>query len=279
MLKQPDHSHTISGATRVFAIIGDPVAHSLSPSFWNAALCHLKHDAIYVPLRAENQNSAIAFAGLKALNISGVNVTMPLKSSFAGFCDKLHYPADVLGAVNTVKFSEITEGWNTDAIALKKIFSSLKPFNKALVIGAGASAQAVLWALSEVGIKAVVQISRRFGQSVVTKNTDFHKELAWHKKNFAYAIAESDIIIHTTPLGWKKDDFIAELEEFLDQNKIYVDLNYAPDSKLIAAAHKCGCKVVDGRELLIEQGLASFRILTGLEPPQQLIRDCVYNQA
>lgn len=279
MLKKSGQISTISGATRLFAIVGNPVEQSLSPAFWNKALCCVGLNAVYVPMQVFPENAGEAFAGLRALNICGVNVTMPLKKDFAAFCNILHSPADALNAVNTIRFGSTIEGWNTDATALKRVFSRLKPFKQALIMGAGSSAAAVSWALKELSIKGIFQIARKHSSSGTDNSTDLIKKLSWDKKNFAYAIEESDIIINTTPLGWKKDDFVVELEEFLDQNKIYVDLNYAPDSKLIAAARKKSCVVIDGRELLVEQGLEAFRILTGIEPPEKVIRDCIFNQA
>jgi len=279
VLKKSGQISAISGATKLFAIVGNPVEQSLSPAFWNKALRYVGLDAVYVPMQVFPENAREAFTGLKALNVCGVNVTMPLKKDFAAFCHILHSPADTLNAVNTIKLGDIIEGWNTDATALKKVFSRLKPFKQALIMGAGSSAAAASWALTELSIKGIFQIARKHSLPGTDDSTDFIKKLSWDKKNFAYAIEESDIIINATPLGWKKDDFVVELEDFLDQNKIYVDLIYAPDSKLIAAARRKSCMVIDGRELLLEQGLEAFKILTGIEPPEKVIRDCIFNQA
>ena len=101
--------------------------------------------------------------------------------------------------------------------------------------------------------------------------------LAWNNKNFAYALEESDIIINTTPLGWSSEDHIPEFDKNLDKGKIFIDFNYAPDSKLAASARNRGCVVIDGRELLFEQGIESFSLLTGKDAPEDVIRSCIYS--
>lgn len=273
----------VSGSTRVFAIIGDPLTHSLSPVFWNAAFRASALNAVYVPLRVSADSAESALRGLAALNVVGVNITSPLKKKAAAFCCFLHKTAAETGAVNTIKFTQNgNEGWNTDATGLARILNRLPAFTKAMLMGSGASASSALWALNEVKTAEVFQIARSFNNNEIF---DEHKKsqemlvtrLAWNNKNFAYAIKESDIIINTTPLGWSIEDKVPEFEEYLDKSKIYVDFNYGPASQLVAAALKNGCDVFDGRELLFEQGLESFRLLTGLEPPETVIRNCIYS--
>lgn len=285
--------HAISGSTRVFALIGNPVVHSLSPAFWNAAFRHTSLDAVYIPLQVDEDDAPAAFRGLKALNIAGINVTRPLKKKAAEFCRLLHEPARSTGVVNTIKFGKLGgEGWNTDVTGLIRILAGLSHHGKVLVIGDGASAKTALWALNSHKLHEVFQIARRFTDqaahaAVAATASDHHPHqlpsdmnltrLAWNNKNFAYTIKESDIIIHTTPLGWSAEDTIPELDEYLEKGKCFIDFNYAPDSRLVAAAHNRGCKVIDGRELLLEQGLESFRLLTGCEPPVEVMRRCIYS--
>ncbi len=282
MLKSETAGIEISGAAQVFGIIGNPLAQSLSPVFWNKALHHLGIDAVYIPIKAAENDFLTAFSGLRACGFVGINVTMPFKKLAADYCDILHPPADLLRVVNTVRFAEKIEGWNTDATGLARIISEFARLKTALIMGNGASAESTIQALARNNITRILQIARKHPDSqpgLPEKQTpDTVKKLAWNYKNFAYAIKESDIIINTTPLGWNPDDFVVELEEFLDQSKIYVDLNYAPASKLLATARKRCQKVIDGRELLLAQGLESFRILTGHAPPEQVIRKCIYSQ-
>lgn len=267
----------INGATRIFALAGNPVAHSLSPVFWNAALRYSEINAVYVPFKVDEDNVTKAFDGLEALNVCGCNVTRPLKRKVAEYCRFLHGAAIATGAVNTVRFGATgCEGWNTDATGLQRILSRQNiPKGRALVLGNGASAQTALWALTAENFSQVFQIARNFapkkesGKNVI--------ELNWKDKNFAYAIKESDIIINTTPLGWSPEDFLPEFDKYLEKKQTFVDFNYASASKLIASAHQVGCTVIDGRELLLEQGLESFELLTGVKAPVEVIRNCIYS--
>ncbi|MBU1108920.1 MAG: shikimate dehydrogenase [Candidatus Riflebacteria bacterium] len=269
----------ISGSSDTFAIIGDPVAHSLSPAFWNSALRFCGLDAVYVPFRVCRADLLEAITGLKALNVRGINVTAPHKHAAAGLCDLLHSPADTLKAVNCIKFCEDgqTEGWNTDATGCLRIIDRLEQPKTGLVMGSGGAAAAATWALLQRGTR-VFQIARSFSDAIDSNQADGIKRLAWNEKNFAYAIEESDIILNATPLGWHKDDFVAELKEFLSKSKFYVDFNYAPASRLVVTARQRGCTVVDGRELLLEQGLESFRLLTGLAAPEEVIKRCIFGE-
>lgn len=267
----------ISGASQIFAIIGDPVAHSASPAFWNAAFRFCDIDAVYVPFRVCRADLAEAITGLKALGVRGCNVTAPHKQSVAEFCDLLHSPADSLKAVNCIKLCEDDriEGWNTDATACLRLFTKSGRQKNGLVMGSGGAAAAAIWALQQSGAR-VFQIARSYSDAIDSEQTNDIKRLAWNKKNFAYAIEESDIIINATPLGWHKDDFVAELKEFLSKSKFYVDFNYAPASRLVETARQNGCTVMDGRELLLEQGVESFSLLTGLPAPEEVIRRCIF---
>ena len=267
----------IIGASQVFGIIGDPVSHSLSPVFWNQALAFCGIDAVYVPFRVCRADLAEAITGLKALGVKGINVTSPHKHAAASFCDALYSPANEIKAVNCMKFCEDgqIEGWNTDATGLSRILKRLGRLHNGMIMGSGGAAAAAGQALLASGAR-VFQIARSFSDAIDSEPTDSIKRLAWHEKNFAQAIEESDIIINATPLGWHKDDFVAELKEFLSKNKVYVDFNYAPTSRLVATARQKGCNVIGGRELLLEQGLESFRLLTGQTAPEQVIRECIY---
>ncbi len=275
----------ISGTTRVYALIGNPVAHSISPLFWNAALRHSGIDAVYIAIRASEDNAMNAFNGLEAMNISGINVTRPLKRKAAEYCHLLHEPGQSTGVVNTIKFSEQGgEGWNTDATGLLRILTRLDLRGRpALIMGNGASAATAAWAVKRCTDEPIFVLGRSFAEIPAVNGLEGWpadpqiKCLPWNDKNFSYAAGESAIIVNTTPLGWSAEDFVPELDKCLEKNKVFVDFNYAPDSKLVASARKSGCVIIDGRELLLEQGLESFEILTGCEAPAEIIRNCIYS--
>ncbi|MBR4330489.1 MAG: shikimate dehydrogenase [Candidatus Riflebacteria bacterium] len=273
--------NSINAATSVYALIGYPVEHSLSPSFWNAAFEKLEMNAVYVALPVIQKEVFSALNGLKASGIKGLNITRPHKESAAKFCDILHEAAKDTDIVNTIKFSESkSEGWNTDATGFLNLLNkhSLNP-SKALVIGNGASSKSVIWALKKYGVKNIQQIARKFTLEDEKNNSDEKKirKLSWNQKNFTNSIKESDIIINTTPLGWREEDDIPGFSNSLNSSKVFVDLNYSDKSKLLSAARN-SCKLaLDGRELLYEQGIEAFKILTNYAPPAEVILNRIFD--
>ena len=271
----------INAATSVYALIGYPVEHSLSPSFWNAAFLESGINAVYVALPVFPQNITTALNGLKVSGVKGINITRPHKEPAAKFCDILHEAAKDTGIVNTIKFLENnSHGWNTDATGFYNLLSKHKiSMARALVIGNGASSKSVNWALDKFGIKHINQIARKFTSEDEKNNTDEKKirKFSWNAKNFTNSIEESDIIINTTPIGWKEEDDIPGFSDSLDSSKIFIDLNYSEKSKLLSEAHqKCGL-VIDGRELLFEQGIEAFKVLTNYAPPAEIIMNRIFD--
>ncbi|MEW6712485.1 MAG: shikimate dehydrogenase [Candidatus Riflebacteria bacterium] len=259
-----------------FGLIGDPVAHSLSPLMWNEAFFALSFPAAYHAFKIASKNLKEAISGLIALGFTGINVTRPHKSAIAGLCSHLHDYADTLQTVNTVKFVDgQLHGYNTDIIALEKVLRKFSNRQKAVILGNGGAATAALFALQLVSFERIVQISRRPGA-----NPDFAgpelSALPWNKTNLEREFESSEIIINATPLGWKNEDRLPELETKLNKQHVFIDVNYNLNSKLLIAAKENGSTVIDGREPLLIQALESFRILTGLEPPEKIMRSCIF---
>lgn len=250
------------------------MAQSISPILWNCAFESLDMNATYHATNVESSHIQEALKGIRALNIKGANVTAPYKEIAASSCYKLHGIAKEIGVVNTIKTTnQGFEGWNTDYSSVLSIFKTLKPINKALVMGSGASAKTIMLALRELGVSKTFQIARKFKD-----NQDeglYLTKMPWNSKNFKHGILESDIIINATTLGWKADDEVPQLSDYLTEDKVYMDLNYSKSSKLIKAALEKKCKIIDGYEILLQQGLESFNILTGLTPPIDLMKKTV----
>lgn len=117
----------ITGQTALYGVLGDPVSHSLSPVIWNAAFLALGLDAVYVPFHVPTGRLAEALAGLDALGVRGVNVTLPHKEGAARLCTVLEPPADDLRAVNTIRFGPngVRHGANTDGPAMYRLLTDL----------------------------------------------------------------------------------------------------------------------------------------------------------
>jgi shikimate dehydrogenase len=216
------------------ALIGRPVAESLSPRMQNAAFAALGLEWTYVPFDVGDAVEAVQ--ALRTLGFAGANVTIPHKRAVVAACDE----ADG-DAVNTLVFRDgRVLGFNTDREILAGIDAQ-----RACLIGAGGAAQALLPALP-----ADTRIYSRSG--------------SWPPD-----AAGCDLIVNATPI---RD----ELPVVPAAGQVVVDLAYGPsETALVAAARHAGCEVIDGREALVRQGAASFRLWTGREPPLDAMRRAV----
>jgi len=233
----------ISGTTRLVGLIGRPVSDSLSPRMQNAAFAARGLDWAYVPLPVEESRVEAAVAGLVALGFAGANVTAPYKTRALAFCDELDEVATRARSVNTLVIDdERVVGSSTDAEALERIDAS-----SAAVVGSGGAASAWIGGLEARGISAQV-----FGRSG-----------RWPPET-----AGVDLVVHATPV---RDELLFEPR----RGQTIVDLAYSPDGRdtaLIVAARAAGCTVVDGLEVLVLQGAASFERWTGVPAPVDVMR-------
>jgi shikimate dehydrogenase len=216
------------------ALIGRPVAQSLSPRMQNAGFNALGLDWTYLSFDVGDPIAAVG--ALRTLGFAGANVTIPHKRAVVAACDEADDEA-----VNTLVFRDgRVLGFNTD----REIVAGIRA-TRACLIGAGGAAQALLTALPEDTV-----IYTRSG--------------AWPPD-----ASGCDLIVNATPV---RDELLVEPVA----GQVVVDLAYGPqETALVAAARRAGCEVVDGREALVRQGAASFRIWTGLEPPVDVMRRAV----
>jgi shikimate dehydrogenase len=246
----------LTGRTTLVGLLGDPVAGSLSPPMQNAAFAALALDWAYVPLPVAADRLEDAVRGLVATGFAGTNVTIPHKQAVVPLCDELSETADRAGSVNTLRFADgRVLGDSTDGAAVTDAIEAAG--RRALVLGAGGAAQAVVAALRDAGAREVV-IARR-------------TEPGWPPDGEGF-----DVLVNATPV---RDEVLVEPRA----GQQVVDLAYTPDgtpTALVAAARAAAAgRVVDGLEVLVRQGAASFRLWTGLEPPVDVMRAAVDSTA
>ncbi len=228
----------IGGSTRLVALLGQPVAGSLSPRMQNAAFAARALDWAYLACEVAPEGLAAAVGGLVALGFEGANVTAPHKEAAAELCDEAEGPA-----VNTLVFREgRVLGFNTD----KAIVAGVEA-ERVCLIGAGGAAKALLSALpGEVRL--------------------FSRRGAWPPD-----ASDADLIVNATPV---RDEVFVEPRA----GQTVVDLAYRADrspTALVAAAREAGCEVVDGLEALVRQGAASFELWTGVPAPVDVMQAAV----
>jgi len=274
----------VSGRTKVCAVIGDPVEHSLSPCFQNAAFQHLKLDFIYVAFTVKAENLGDAISGVRSLGIYGLNVTMPHKISVIKYLDELDERADRIKSVNTIlNRNGKLIGYTTDGIgvlnALK--YNGVDPKGKKVVIlGAGGAARSASYALSEVAGELVIlnrTIERaRNLASKVRKLIGSHADVKWDgltEESLRREVREADILINATPVGMSPDVNGTLVEKrLLHPDMVVFDMIYHPlKTRLLREAEEVGAKTINGLSMLIHQGAASFEIWTGVEAPVDIM--------
>lgn len=266
----------ISGTTRSAGVIGQPVRHSLSPSIFNAAFAASGLDWAYLAFEVPDGAAGLAMAGVRALGLEGVSVTMPHKAAVLSALDELTDDAEDLGAVNCVARRGTTlVGHNTDGagfVDALRIDEGLDPAGRSFaVIGAGGAARAVIRALGRAGAGAVVVVNRS------TDAAEIATALAGPigRVGTAEEVGGVDVVVNATPLGMgivvSRDGEPEPMPvdpQLLESGQIVVDLVYHPAlTPLAEAARARGLHTVNGLGMLIHQAAHAFRIWTSEEPP------------
>jgi len=280
----------ISASTKLLALIGHPVAHSLSPVFQNAALQYLRLPFVYLAFDIPEDRLEEAVRAFRVLGVLGFNVTVPHKEAICPLLDALEGEAKLLHSVNTVvardgKFL----GYNTDVYGFAK---SLEEENVEvqgktfLLFGAGGTARSVLFVLARKGV----------GKVLITNRTKSRAEAlaCWGKKTLGLScevlewmgdrsLCEDAVprlrsvsgIIHVTALGLS-GEMPPVLWEFLPSLEVVCDVVYHREgTPLVQEARKRGLKGFDGKRMLLHQGARSFFLFTGVPAPLSVMEEAL----
>ncbi|MCL1980694.1 MAG: shikimate dehydrogenase [Proteobacteria bacterium] len=267
----------INGTTQLFGIIGDPVAHSLSPAMHNAAFAHLGINGVYLPMRPADL--ADGFRGLRSLGFIGVSVTVPFKVAIMDFLDAIDPVARKIGAVNTLVF-ERTEtairciGHNTDWLGSNRALAEVIDLSgrTVLLIGAGGAARAVGFGLIEAGARVLLT------NRTEAKGYELAAQMGCRFISAAeLPQVQADALINTTSVGMAphQDDLPID-PELLSHFPVVMDIVYAPlTTRLLREAAARGCRAIDGLTMLQYQGAAQFTLWTGREAPHPVMRQAL----
>ena len=277
---------------RHFAVIGDPVAHSVSPPMQAAAFAGAGIDADYVAHRVARGELPSAWAELRE-RFEGLNVTRPLKEIVAGLVDDVAPSAAASGSVNTVvRAGGRASGESTDGdgflAALRRVRP--EPVDRALIVGTGGATRAVAAALAAAGAR--VQIAGRNGTAGRRLAAELTSRLpagatgtimhAGGPDLLASLLPGADLLVNATPLGDPSMPDASPLPddvslEALEPRPTVFDLIYRPRrTPLLRRAAAAGCPVVEGIEMLVEQGARSFELWTGVVAPTETMRAAAY---
>ncbi|MBI2568343.1 MAG: shikimate dehydrogenase [Candidatus Schekmanbacteria bacterium] len=274
----------VSAQTRLLAVLGDPVRHSLSPTFQNAALRSLGLDFIYVAFRVRANDLARALDGLAVLGARGVNLTVPLKEAAKELVGWRSPEVASCGAVNTIVFDvDGRRGYNTDLAALCATLEQRlaipvggMPAPRILVLGAGGAGRAAAAALADRGCQ-VGLAARRPSQAEAAVHELLGiragrqvEAVGWRAEETA-ARGPWEAVVNATPVGLPGvQGELPVSERLLAAARGVLDTTYrqdGTDSALLATARRLGVAAVDGRYMLVAQGAAAFQLFTGRAAP------------
>jgi len=276
----------ISGRTKLCGIIGDPVEHTFSPAMHNAAFDKMSLDYWYVPFRVKKEDLARAIEGVRALNIRGLNVTIPHKVTVMQFLDKLDPLAEKIGAVNTIVNDDgVLTGYNTDGSGFLQALleRGIEPRGKnVVVLGAGGASRAISFVLAEQGAHLVIlnrllefdwaveladRLLMTFGGKV--------KALELVGENLAGALKEADILVNATSVGMSPNcDETLVTSDLLKSSLTVFDVVYNPvRTRLLIEAEKAGAQTITGVDMLVWQGALAFEKWTGVKAPVELMKE------
>jgi shikimate dehydrogenase len=263
-----------TGATRLAAVIGSPVRHSLSPVLHNAAFAATGLDWVYVALDVREGTVPDALAGVRALGIGGLSVTMPHKEAVAAACDRLSDDAAVLGAVNCVVLDDgELVGHNTDGpgfVAALAADGVTVASRRCVVLGAGGAARSVALAVARAGAAdvAVVNRTEERARRAVEQLGPCGRVVALAELHDS--VAAADLVVNATPVGMG-DPGPGDLPldpGLLHAGQVVVDLVYQPlETPLVAAARERGAVAMNGVPMLVHQAAVAFELWTGVAPP------------
>ncbi|MBS7646457.1 shikimate dehydrogenase [Candidatus Bathyarchaeota archaeon] len=276
----------ISGKTKVFCVIGDPIDHSLSPVMHNAAFRFLKLDAVYVAFKVKKERLEDAVNGVRGFSIYGMNVTMPHKTAITSYLDEIDPAAKFVGAVNTVlNANGKLVGFNTDGVGAIKALkeNGVEPKGKKfLLLGAGGAGRAIAFQLAQEadelrilnrdGEKAkrlAESLQRKFNKKIVGNSLSTNLLKEWLKN--------VDVLINATSVGMYPNSGQTIVErDMLNPKLTVMDIVYSPiETKLLKEAKSVGAKIINGIEMLVFQGAASFEIWWNQPAPVNVMREAI----
>jgi len=264
---------------KTFAVIGDPIDHSLSPTIHNAAYRELEMDCTYIAYRVAQGELATGIESLKKIKISGFNVTIPHKIEMMKYLDNVDNNCKKIGAVNTVLNDDgILRGFNTDMDGflepIKRKEIQIKN-SKVLMLGAGGAARAIIAGFQKEDAREITIVNRT--KSKGDELASFSSELGLNSSSKSIEDmndldSEFDIIVNASSLGLNGEKNIIPSRLFDEQTAVY-DIVYKPiKTDLINTANEKKSKIIFGYEMLLGQAIRSFEIWLDKQAPYDAMK-------
>lgn len=259
----------ITTQTRLYCVIGQPVAHSLSPAMHNRAFEATGLPGVYLAFPQTEESLAGFFTGFRSLPVSGCNITLPFKVQSMQYVDGVSERAKRVGAINTVYWNDgRIWGENTDVIGFLAPLRG-RTFKHALILGAGGVSRAAIVGLQELGVAKISLTNRTLAKAEVMAKEFGIACVPWEER----AAVDCDLVVNATSLGMKganvdrcpcPDGF------FAGHRGLAYDIIYTPEKTLfLRKAEACGWEIQTGLAMFVEQGRAAFKLWTGSDMPEK----------
>jgi shikimate dehydrogenase len=265
--------------SKTFAVIGDPIDHSLSPNIHSAAFRELNLESSYIAYRIPKGELKDGIESLKKIKIDGFNVTIPHKVEMMKYLDKMDESCSIIGAVNTVTNDEgILKGYNTDMDGF------LDPFKKKgikmqgtkiLLLGAGGAARAITAGIAKENAKHLTIANRTLEKA--NNLAQFANKIGLNAdastiEMIGNNLQDYDIIVNATSVGLKNEQSPISLESIKPETIVY-DIVYMPmNTDFLKKAKQKGAKIIYGYEMLLGQAVRAFEIWHGIEAPYNAMK-------
>ena len=265
--------------SNTYAVIGDPIDHSLSPNIHNAAFHHLKLDHTYIAYKIPAGELSAGIEALKAIKNTGFNVTIPHKIEMMKFLDEMDTTCKLIGAVNTVLNEDgKLNGYNTDMIGfldpIKKKNLTIKD-SQVLLLGAGGAARAIVTAMVKEKAGKITIVNRTLENA--NKLAEFAKKIGGNVDTVSIQeanklITDYKFIINSTSIGMRNEPSPISTEN-ISKNSIVYDIVYQPiNTDLIKKSKENGATIIYGYEMLLSQAACSFEIWHKTEAPYDVMK-------
>ena len=265
--------------SNTYAVIGDPIDHSLSPNIHNAAFRHLKLEHTYIAYKIPAGELSAGIEALKAIKIAGFNVTIPHKIEMMKFLDEMDTTCKVIGAVNTVLNEDgKLKGYNTDMIGfldpIKKKNLTIKD-SQVLLLGAGGAARAIVTAMVKEKSGKITIVNRTLENA--NRLAEFTKKIGGDADTVSIQeanklITDYKFIINSTSIGMRNEPSPISTEN-ISKNSIVYDLVYQPiNTDLIKKSKENGATIIYGYQMLLSQAACSFEIWHKMEAPYDVMK-------
>ena len=262
---------------KTYAVIGDPIDHSLSPNIHNAAFRELNMDCTFIAYRIPKGELEEGVEALKKIKISGFNVTIPHKIEMMKYLDKTDESCSIIGAVNTVSYEDgMLKGYNTD---MEGFIEPLKKKTeirgkKVLLLGAGGAARAIIAGLIKEGSKSITIANRTHTKAKIL--SEFSKKIGLEASitslDSVITPSEFDIIVNSTSIGLKNEASPITFEKIKPKTVVY-DIVYRPmNTDFLIQAKKKDAIIIYGYEMLLGQAAMAFEIWHKMKAPYNAMK-------